>query len=138
MKRNLLLFLAITGILISSYLFYAKLTSTPLYCGVGQGCDIVQNSKYSIFLGVPMGFWGMLYYFVLFTLFYMEGQYGTSRKLKTLTKLAIIWGLLFSIYLTALEEFAIGAYCSWCVVSFVNIIFISAISLINFREEKVK
>ncbi len=118
-KKTLLTFSTI-GILISAYLAYSKLTNNPLICGLSNGCDIVQSSKYSLFLGIPLGIWGMGYYFGLFTAFYAE-------ELSKFRWIMIIWGLLFSIYLTAIEAFVLYAYCLWCLGSLVNIIIITAI-----------
>ncbi len=122
--------------MVSGYLTYAKLTSNPLFCLSNRGCDIVQNSKYAQFLGIPVGIWGMMYYFVLFALLHLfysqkEQKQPTADTLSTqknylpaLTNFWLVWGLLFSTYLTYLEAFVIYAYCMWCLISFANIILI--------------
>ena len=125
LKKNLVLALSVIGILISAYLLYAKLTDNPLVCAANLGCNVVQRSKYSTLLGMPLGFWGMGYYFVLFAAFYV----ATTTKNRIFRNIFIAWGLLFSVYLTVLEAFVINAFCLWCLTSFVNIILIT---IINF------
>jgi uncharacterized membrane protein len=122
-KKYTLLTLAVIGILISAYLFYAKLTDNPLVCGASLDCNTVQKSEYSTLLGIPLGFWGMFYYFMLFTAFYV----ATTIKIKVFRTVWLIWGLLFSLYLTALEAFVIEAYCIWCLASFANIVLLNLI-----------
>lgn len=131
MKKKILLILSLVGIIISAYLFYAKLSDNPLICGGSHGCDAVQKSRYSTLLGMPLGFWGMGYYFVLFTSFYI----ATTRKIDIFRKVLIFWGILFSLYLTYLEAFIIDAFCLWCLGSFANIILIT---LINFLGSKTQ
>lgn len=119
-----MLVLSVVGIAISSYLAYAKLTSNPLICAGNQGCNTVQNSEYSTILGIPLGIFGMAYYFILFTLIYTDSE--IIKKYKSIS-LWIIWGILFSSYLTYLEAFVIEAYCIWCLGSFFNILLIGFI-----------
>lgn len=115
MKKNLLLILSFIGILIAAYLAYTKATSNPLLCGNNAGCNTVQNSEYALFLGIPMGFWGMLYYMALFAFVYIKTENLVFRKLTSLT---VLWGFLFSTWLTYLEAFVIEAYCTWCLINY--------------------
>jgi uncharacterized membrane protein len=115
-KKNLLLSLSIAGIAICLYLVYTKITSNPLVCGFGN-CEKVQNSPYAVFLGIPLGYWGLIYYFALFTLVY--------KNYKKLIGFAAVWGIVFSIYLLSLEIFIIKEICMWCTLSFVNIVIIN-------------
>jgi phosphatidylglycerol:prolipoprotein diacylglycerol transferase len=116
--ERLLMVLTIIGIGIALYLTYVKFTSSPILCGIGD-CDVVQNSKYAQFLGIHLGVWGLVYYLALFTTFH--------NKWKKFTQLWLIWGILFSTYLTYLEIFVIKAVCDWCLASFANIILINFI-----------
>jgi len=123
-QKLLVIIAALFGILISSYLGYKKITDTSLLCGSTFGCEAVQQSKYSTLLGIPMGIWGVIYYFVLSTLIaFYKGKYASVVKF-----IWIMWGLLFSLYLTLLEIFVIESYCIWCLISFANIILISIVS----------
>lgn len=131
-KRNSLLVLSVMGIGVSAYLAYTKLTSSPIICGGNSGCGIVQNSPYSTVIGIPLGIWGMAYFFFLFSLFYIEN----IKKAGLVRSLAVLWGLVFSLYLTYLEAFVIKAYCLWCLASFVIIILVNMIFFIKLPNKK--
>ena len=130
MPKKLLLILSIIGILISSYLAYAKLSHTSLLCGLSGGCDAVQNSEYSTLLGIPMGIWGMGFYFVLFTVFYIEKM----PRLRLIRTSLVAWGLVYTAYLTYLEAFVINAWCRWCVASALNMLLIGIIYFVNLNK----
>lgn len=133
MKKTFILILSIIGILISAYLAYAKLTSNELVCGINEGCSIVQNSKYSTLLGIPLGIWGMAYYFMLFAIYFIDSKEIKKEHIKSIW---IVWGILFSIYLTALEAFVIHEYCFWCLGSFFTIIIIGVLHFTCIRNKK--
>jgi len=81
-----------------------------------NGCDIVNNSKYSVFLGIPLAVYGMIYYFTLLTL---AGIYiGYEKKfIFKLIALGGVIGFLLSIMFVAIQAFLIGAFCFYCEVS---------------------
>jgi len=128
--KKLVLAGSVNGMIISSYLFYKKIVGGSLICGVSKGCDIVQQSKYSTLLGIPVSLLGIIYYIVLFGLIY----HNKGKYLKLTRKVWVFWGLLFSVSLTLLEIFVIKAYCVWCLASFVNIILISSVYI--FYKER--
>ena len=62
----IILGLAGMGILLTMYLTYiAWFEAHPAFCTEGSGCDLVQASRWSVFLGLPMAFWGLLTYVML-------------------------------------------------------------------------
>lgn len=128
--KKLIIIASINGFLISSYLVFKNFADAPLLCGASRGCDVVQQSKYSTLLGIPVSLWGLLYYTLLFGIFY----YNKGKYLKLTRTIWVLWGFLFSSFLTALEIFVIHAYCIWCLASFINIILISTLYL--FYKER--
>ena len=121
-KQLILYLLCIAGILVSMYLSYTKVTSSSIVCGY-EGCNKVQASKYSEIFGIPMGFFGIGFYFVLFALI--------NKNKTKLVKYLLLWGIIYSTYLTYLELFVIKAICAWCVSSFVIIILLSILVFTN-------
>lgn len=110
---------ALIGLGVASYLAYTKLLHTDVICGPVGDCDAVQLSPYSELFGIPvailggLSYLGILFFWLLHRLF--GGQLGWVALL-------ILWGLAaigaaFSLYLTFLEPFVIGAVCSWCLTS---------------------
>lgn len=120
--------LTIVGISISLYLTYAKLTSSPLLCAFGS-CEKVQNSIYSQVFGIPIAAFGIVYYFILYILLEKNNKYA---------RYWLIWGIIYSTYLTYLEIFVIKAICGWCVLSFANIILIYALHYFGSRRAKTQ
>jgi uncharacterized membrane protein len=129
--KTILILLTLTGLGISIYLTNYKLklnnpTTPNLMCAF-EGCDIVQQSKYSEVFGIPMGVFGAIYYMGLLTLILL--------KKNKLIPLALFMGILFSSYLTYLEAFVINAYCGWCLTSFGIIVLATLVYFIDQRKK---
>jgi uncharacterized membrane protein len=111
---------ALLGLFVATYLLLYKLGAFPaLICGAGGACETVQASPYAYFLGVPVAAWGTLAYVVMLTVAFLGTQPRfESRPWVGVALLVLTAGaFLFSLYLSFLEEFVIGAWCRWCVVS---------------------
>jgi len=124
--------LALCGVLVSTYLLLYKLgVIGSMVCGVANECERVQASRYSTFLGFPVAAFGVGGYVVLLGI----ALYGLSDRhvaepgpTRWLTGLSAL-GVVFSLYLLALELFVIHAICRWCSVSGVLILAICAVSV---------
>jgi uncharacterized membrane protein len=120
-SRGLLLTLLL-GFGISGYTAYTALAEVVPMCGPAAGCAAVQESEYSKLFGIPMGVLGLVGYAVIF------GAWLLARALSPrgggwnwLPWAVALFGVLFSLRLTALEPFVIGATCLWCLGSAVAI-----------------
>ena len=112
---NWLLGLAGLGVLLTGYLtLTAWFGEHPAWCGAESGCDIVQSSRWSTLLGLPMALWGLFTYAILA---------GLAWRLRSRPS---AWGalLLFacigfgvSWFLTLVSVFEIGAVCEYCLAS---------------------
>ncbi len=108
------------GLLVTAYLVLTTLTTgSPVGCGVGSSCDLIQSSRWSTLLGVPVSLWG----FVLYLLIAVIAGLGRPRpkrwqQLWTLT----FFGLVFSLYLTAVGWFELQALCWWCTTSLLTLV----------------
>lgn len=123
--------LALIGAFVATYLTLYKLgVLGTITCSVGS-CETVQASRWATFLGLPVAAWGLGYYVVVLgiALFGLQEPLLESRLISGILVGLTGWGFIFSGYLTALEAFAINAWCQWCVVSAViaTIIFIVAV-----------
>jgi uncharacterized membrane protein len=115
-----ILILVVGGLAISGYFIFTELTNTTVSCGPSQGCGPVENSRYAkLYKDISMGDFGFVGYGLLLIGWLMQ-QYGPGSLRKT-AALGIwgfcIFGVIFSIYLTFLEPFVIGATCMWCIMS---------------------
>jgi uncharacterized membrane protein len=112
--------LLIAGIAVAGYLFYVESSGTEAVCGPVGDCNTVQNSSYAVFLGIiPIGMMGIIGYIAILIAWAMTRIF--SDRISDYGLMAIftmaMFGTLFSIYLTFLEPFVIGASCAWCLAS---------------------
>jgi len=106
--------LSAAGLGVSIYLTWLKWAGRgALFCLSGSGCDIVQASRYALFLGVPTALWGALLYAAIGTL---AGVGFTINRWLAAFLLAA-GGVGFSIYLTALSLLVIRGTCVYCLAS---------------------
>jgi uncharacterized membrane protein len=127
---------ALAGVFVSAYLWLYKLgVIGTLACGSG-GCETVQLSPYSRFLGIEVALIGLLGYVGLLGLALLSLQPRFAVARWPVTALAVLSGagLVFTLYLKYLELFVIGAICRWCVVSAVLIALFFLISLLEYRR----
>ena len=107
------------GIYVSGYLAYKRVAGGGLACTRWAQCDVVNNSIYAYFLGVPISFIGLAGYLLLLALA-LAALWATSRvqrQLLWLSLLLALGGVGFSVYLTYLEIYVIEALCAWCIAS---------------------
>lgn len=108
--------LACAGMVLTLYLTSnVFLGETPLYCAEGSSCDIVQQSRWGTFLGLPTAFFGFLTYTTLaFIGFKVRNP---VRHWKSAWIVSLI-GVGYSVYLMSISLFVIDALCFYCLVSF--------------------
>lgn len=134
-RRMVITLLCLAGIFISAYLWMYKLGLLgTIACGTG-GCETVQLSPQSRFLGIEVALIGLVGYVVLFGLAMASLQPGLARARWPVQALALLSGgaVLFTAYLKFLEFFVIHAICRWCVASAVIIATVFVLSLLEAR-----
>ena len=112
--------LSVIGFGVAGYLAYVEVSHVSAVCGPVGDCNTVQQSEYARLFGIlPIGVMGLAGYVVIF-LSWLVSHYANGR-IVDLASLAVFamtaFGTLFSIYLTFLEPFVIGATCAWCLTS---------------------
>lgn len=111
------------GIVVAGYLVTKRFTGGSLACTRWAQCDVVNNSVYSQFHGVPVSVIGLAGYLALlalaFAAMWTEGR--TQRQILLLSVVLSLIGVGFSAYLTYLEIYVIEALCAWCLASAVII-----------------
>ena len=118
-SASLIFLLIALGLGIAGYLAYVEITRVEAICGPVGHCNIVQASPYARLLGIPIAVWGLLSYFSIGVLWLIQKfTKGKPANLAILGLLGLsLFGVLFSIYLTALEILVIKAICIWCLSS---------------------
>ena len=130
--------LSLVGVFVAAYLYLYKIGRIgTMVCGTG-GCETVQLSRWSEFMGVDVALIGVIGYVVMLGVSLAGLQPGTERRRWPAIALVVLSGgaLLFSAYLTYLELFVIHAICRWCVVSALIVVGIFAASLLAWREQE--
>lgn len=111
---------AILGIVVAAYLSYVETSGAEAVCGPVGDCNTVQQSQYAELLGaIPIGALGLIGYAAAL------GAWMVARTdhipLSDIARVALfvgtVVGVAFSVYLTFLEPFVIGATCAWCLTS---------------------
>lgn len=128
--------LSLVGLFVALYLYLYKLGRIgTLVCGTG-GCETVQLSRWSRFMGIEVSLIGLLGYIVLLLIALVSLQPPMALKRWPSDMLAVLSGVgvLFTVYLTSLELFVIHAICRWCVTSAVIIAAIFIVTLLDRRR----
>jgi uncharacterized membrane protein len=112
-------FVALVGIVVAAYLSYVESQGVQAVCGPVGDCNTVQQSEYAKLFGViPVGAVGLVGYVAIIAAWLvarLRAGFADWAKLATLAM--TLFGTVFSIYLTFLEPFVIGATCVWCLTS---------------------
>ena len=128
--------MSLLGLFVSAYLYLYKIGRIgTLACGSG-GCETVQTSPWSRFLGVEVALIGLLGYALLLIVALVAlrpDQVERRRPALLLAGLAA-GGVVFTLYLTSLELFVIHAICRWCVGSAVIIVTTLVLALLDLRR----
>jgi uncharacterized membrane protein len=125
--------LSALGILVSGYLSVKRFTGGSLACSRWAQCDVVNNSVYAKFHGIPVAFIGLAGYLVLLGLAIasLQTEGPTQRRLLGLSFLLALGGVGFSAYLTYLELYVIQALCNWCMASATLITLLAVVGVVN-------
>jgi uncharacterized membrane protein len=124
--------LALIGLGVALYLAYVETQAVEAICGPVGDCNAVQASPYATLFGVlPVGVLGAAGYLAILAA-WLWGRFG-SGQLANYAPPAMfglsLFGVLFSVYLTYLEPFVIGAVCIWCLTSAVIITLLMLLTL---------
>jgi uncharacterized membrane protein len=112
--------LCLIGLGVAGYLAYVETAQVEAVCGPVGDCNTVQQSAYARLFGVlPIGVLGLMGYIAILAAWLVRRfRRGRPADLAALALLGMTaFGTLFSIYLTILEPFVIGATCAWCLTS---------------------
>jgi len=108
------------GLSVAAYLSFVEVTQSEAICGPVGDCNTVQQSPYARLFGlIPIGILGVYAYAALGLGWMLRerGSLESNAMVATGLWLMALAGTLFSIYLTVLEPFVIGATCMWCITS---------------------
>ncbi|HIE24570.1 MAG TPA: vitamin K epoxide reductase family protein [Anaerolineales bacterium] len=139
-KINIIaLIAAIIGLLDAVYLTWIKLSHNETLCAPGLGdCFTVNTSRYSEIFGIPIAILGMATYLAIIGILFFEKRVDFLKENGLLALFGIsLVGVLYSIYLSYLEEFVLHAWCPYCILSAIVISIIFVISIVRIKKEGI-
>ena len=106
---------ALAGMALAAYMSYTGWIGAELaFCGEDAGCDLVQQSRWGTFLGIPTAMLGFGLYLAL--------AWVALRVRNPARHWAFAWilaltGVAYSAYLTVISQTVIEATCAYCLAS---------------------
>jgi protein-disulfide isomerase/uncharacterized membrane protein len=91
-------------------------------CGVGEGCDIVSQSRYAVFLSLPLAAWGLMFYASVAALVAPALAGKSESEPHPGLSFAFVLSataVLIDVLLLGLQIFAIQAFCKFCIATYV-------------------
>jgi len=110
-KYDIIVILAFVGAGISLYLAITHYLGFTVPCDLTHGCETVLNSKYSVFLGLPLAVWGVAYFSAVIISSLLANHYLVWQKILTLI---LGGGTLASLVFLSLQFFVIKKVCQYC------------------------
>jgi uncharacterized membrane protein len=129
------LILAVLGAGISGYLTYVHYNIDALVCA-GGGCEVVQQSKYSEIMGIPIAMLGLGMFLGVIALIIVRERLADYAYLANAgIMLLLVSGLIYFAYLTYLEMNVIYAWCQWCVATSIVTLILFIVEGVRMRED---
>jgi len=131
--RFMLVF-ALVGIAIAFYDSHAIYTGRLLWCPPPiDGCNIVLQSPYGRVYGVPIGYFGLLFYVIMFAIAALLAFDPFSRGLRLGALLYTAIGVASSICFMVIDLALIYAFCIYCAISAVLTLLLLLSAITQFR-----
>ena len=133
-----MLALTVIGISDAMYVAYGSYRGTQLWCPILDGCNTVVNSPYSRVLGMPMSYFGFIYYLFMFGLAARLAYEPASKSLRFRVVLYAALGAVSSAYFIYLQLGLIQAICSYCIISAIVSFLLLLAALWHFQVTRSK
>ncbi|MEK7618216.1 MAG: vitamin K epoxide reductase family protein [Patescibacteria group bacterium] len=112
-KYDLIIIFAIFTLCISLFLAVSEALKISVPCDLTGGCEVVLNSKYANFLGLPLPYLGIVFSGVIIIASLLANHYNRLRILLTYF-LGI--GALISLTLLVIQFFVLKSVCQYCLI----------------------
>jgi len=125
-----LLVLALLGLAVAFYDSYVIYHGQVLWCPPPiDGCNEVAASPYARIFDLPVGYFGVVYYFYMVVLAALLVFDPRSAGLRRGAVLYAVLGVAFSLYFMVLQVGFISAFCVYCLVSAVTTVLLAVAAL---------
>lgn len=140
--------LGLLGVLVASFLTVTHYTSTPgiacpKHINNVPACDIVNQSVYSEFVGIPIALIAVVVYAIYSILTYAllkNKRIGglSPRSLSVGLVILSSFSFLFALYLITVLYSVLQTVCLYCIIAHTITFFILGLSLFNLYLQKAK
>jgi uncharacterized membrane protein len=130
-----MLALALIGVADAFYVAQASYTGQPLREFIIEGANTVLNSPHARILGLPLSYFGLVYYLHMLALATLLAFDPFSRGLRMGAILYSAIGVASSAYFMYLQLGFIGAVCIYCLISAVTTLLLLATALRHFHSD---
>ncbi|MFA5842291.1 MAG: vitamin K epoxide reductase family protein [Candidatus Gracilibacteria bacterium] len=144
-------FINLLGFAIAAYLTYLHFNPTQeAVCHINDylNCEVANSSSYSTLWGIPVAMLGLAAYLLLFEMgraILKEKKWIRPIGLRSVKGILVGMfllagaGTLFSLYLTYVEFFILGALCVFClaqqILIFLEVLLLGRILILNNRSQ---
>jgi uncharacterized membrane protein len=133
-----MLVLTIIGIANAAYVAHGNYAGAQLWCPILDGCNTVINSPYSRVFGMPMSYFGFVYYLFMFGLAARLAYEPTARSARFRVVLYAAFGAISSAYFIYLQLGLIAAICTYCLISAVISFLLLFAALWHFSKSRTR
>jgi uncharacterized membrane protein len=117
--------LGVVGAALMAYLLYVRHAGGAPICA-GDGCEIVQRSRYAEIFGLPVAALGLLGFSAVVLTSALSG-----KRAQLVQAAVVLSALGFSAYLLFVQVAVIGHICDWCAAGDVALTALAAIVLLR-------
>jgi uncharacterized membrane protein len=128
-----MLALTLIGIGVAVYVARGNYTGEPLWCPIIDGCNGVVNSPYSRVFGVPMSYFGFIYYLYMFALAARLAFDPFSNSLRFRAVLYAGVGAASSLYFMYLQLGFIRQVCIYCLISAITTFLLLFVAIWHYQ-----
>lgn len=132
----LMLALALMGVADAFYVAHASYTGQPLREFIIEGANTVLNSPHARIIGVPLSYFGLIYYSYMVGLAALLAFDPYSRGLRFGAVLYAAMGVASSLYFIYLQVGFIRAVCVYCMFSAVTTLLLFIAALWHFKATR--
>jgi len=117
-RAVLIALLAFIG-MVDALFLSIKRNAGPIPCHITRGCNDVLTSRYSALAGIPISWFGLVFYVTVFSLavftIFETGQ-PAGNRLKWVFYVSGL-ALIISALLVGIQAFTLNAFCEYCLLS---------------------
>lgn len=128
---------ALIGIADAFYVARGSYSGQALWCPIVEGCNTVAQSPYARIFGVPLSYFGLVFYLYMFGLAALLVFDPSSRGLRLGALVYTAMGVSYSIYGMYLQLGMIQAICIYCLVSAVTTVLLLITASRHFQATRL-